>query len=45
MAAHALPVQDAYMSPEVYQHREYLGAPSDVWSLGVVLFAMWVSAA
>lgn len=27
-----------YMSPEVILKKEYLGGPSDVWALGVMLF-------
>jgi serine/threonine protein kinase len=29
-----------YMSPEIILKREYLGAPSDVWALGVLLFVI-----
>ena len=30
----------SYMPPEITQRREYLGRPVDVWSLGVLLYAM-----
>lgn len=29
-----------YMSPEIILKREYLGGPSDVWALGVMLFVL-----
>ena len=29
-----------YMSPEIILKREYLGAPSDTWALGVLLFVI-----
>ena len=30
----------SYMAPEVLGHSEFLGPPCDVWSLGVILFAL-----
>lgn len=30
----------SYMAPEIIAKKEYHGAPADVWSLGVVLYAM-----
>ncbi|KAL4432954.1 hypothetical protein ABPG74_014468 [Tetrahymena malaccensis] len=30
----------SYMSPEITKKREYFGKPADVWSLGVVLYAL-----
>jgi len=30
----------SYMSPEITKKKEYYGKPADVWSLGVVLFAL-----
>ena len=30
----------SYMSPEITRKKEYFGKPADVWSLGVVLFAL-----
>jgi len=30
----------SYMAPEIVRRSEYLGKPVDMWSLGVVLFAM-----
>lgn len=30
----------SYMSPEIVNKREYLGAPTDVWASGVLLYAM-----
>ncbi len=30
----------SYAAPEIVARREYLGPPVDVWSLGVVMFAM-----
>lgn len=30
----------SYMSPEITLKKEYFGKPSDVWSLGIVLFAL-----
>lgn len=30
----------SYMAPEIVMRREYLGRPVDVWSLGVLLYAM-----
>lgn len=32
----------SYMAPEICQRREYIGKPVDVWSLGVLLYAMIV---
>ena len=29
-----------YMSPEIISKKEYYGPPSDIWSLGVLLYAM-----
>lgn len=30
----------AYIAPEVFENRGYVGFQSDVWSAGVVLYAM-----
>lgn len=30
----------SYMAPEIIKRQEYEGKPVDVWSLGVVLYAM-----
>jgi MAP/microtubule affinity-regulating kinase len=30
----------SYMSPEIVNKREYLGAPTDIWASGVLLYAM-----
>ena len=30
----------SYMAPEIISKKEYLGLPTDIWSLGVLLFAM-----
>lgn len=30
----------SYMSPEIVSKREYMGAPSDVWACGVLLFLL-----
>lgn len=30
----------AYMPPELLQHRPYDGAKADIWSSGVILFAL-----
>eukprot|EP00826_Nyctotherus_ovalis_P034338 TRINITY_DN2841_c0_g2_i1.p1 TRINITY_DN2841_c0_g2~~TRINITY_DN2841_c0_g2_i1.p1 ORF type:complete len:390 (+),score=90.65 TRINITY_DN2841_c0_g2_i1:111-1280(+) len=30
----------SYMAPEIIAKKEYHGAPADVWSLGVILYAM-----
>lgn len=30
----------SYMSPEIVMKREYLGAPSDIWASGILLYAM-----
>jgi serine/threonine protein kinase len=30
----------SYMAPEIVQRTEYLGKPVDIWSLGVVLYAL-----
>lgn len=30
----------AYIAPEVFENRGYIGYQSDVWSAGVVLYAM-----
>lgn len=30
----------SYMSPEIVKREEFAGGPADVWSLGVLLFAM-----
>ena len=30
----------SYMSPEIINKKEYYGGPSDMWSLGVILYAM-----
>jgi len=30
----------SYMAPEIVMKKEYLGPPTDIWSLGVLLFAM-----
>jgi serine/threonine protein kinase len=32
----------AYAAPEILQNKPYIGAQSDVWSLGVILYAMTV---
>lgn len=30
----------SYMSPEIASKKEYYGPPSDIWSLGIMLYAM-----
>jgi len=30
----------SYMAPEIVNKKEYLGQPTDVWSLGILLYAM-----
>jgi len=30
----------SYMSPEIVRKQEYLGQPSDIWSLGIVLYSL-----
>ena len=30
----------SYMSPEIVKKREYLGAPTDIWSSGVLLYTL-----
>lgn len=30
----------SYMSPEIVKKQDYYGKPSDVWALGILLFAM-----
>lgn len=30
----------SYMAPEIVKKQEYYGKPSDVWALGILLFAM-----
>jgi serine/threonine protein kinase len=30
----------SYMAPEIVMKKEYLGPPTDIWSLGILLFAM-----
>lgn len=34
------PGTPSYMAPEIIKRQEYEGKPVDVWSLGVVLYAM-----
>lgn len=29
-----------YMSPEITKKKEYFGKPADIWSLGIVLYAL-----
>lgn len=37
---HAVPGTPSYMAPEIIKRQEYEGKPVDIWSLGVVLYAM-----
>ena len=30
----------SYMAPEIVNNKDYLGAPTDIWATGVLLFAM-----
>ncbi len=30
----------SYMSPEIVNRKEYIGPPTDIWSLGILLFAL-----
>ena len=32
----------SYMAPEIVQRRDHYGKPTDVWSLGVLLFKMLI---